>query len=143
MIGGEGNGSQFVESLIDKFELNNNVTMLGGLTRSQMAQHMAECDIFVLPSRYETFGVVYAEAMACGKPVIGTKTGGPDSFVTEEAGILVDVENKEQLAEAMISMIENYDKYDSAAIRKIIVDNFSMKAIADKLEEIYKEVLKC
>ena len=106
-------------------------------------EQMAKCDIYVMPSRYETFGVVYAEAMACGKPVIGTKTGGPDGFVTEESRILVDIENIEQLTQAMVYMIDNYDKYNAENIRKIVIDNFSMNAIATKLEEIYKDIIKC
>ena len=68
----------------------NSVEFLGSLNRSQVVSHMQQCDCFVLPSRYETFGVVYIEAMACGKPVIAVANGGPDDFVKGFNGMLIE-----------------------------------------------------
>ena len=48
-----------------------------GLNREQVRERMQKCDVFVLSSLHETFGVVVGEAMACGKPVISTRCGGP------------------------------------------------------------------
>ncbi len=141
LIGGDGAGKQqLVEWIRDK-NLSEKVTMLGALSRQEVAQQMQQCDVFVLPSRYETFGVVYAEAMACGKPVIATRTGGPDSFVTEETGIMIDVENQAQLSQAMLFMVENHKKYDSQKIRTHIENLFSMEAVARQLDEIYREIV--
>ena len=117
------------------------VTFLGKLDRNTVFQYMYDCDCFSLVSRFETFGVVFAEAMYCGKPVIATRTGGPDSFVTAENGILVDVEDVEQTTNALIKMSENIEKYDSNKICKYAVYNFSSDVICEKLYNIYKDVI--
>ncbi len=69
------------------------------------------CDIFVLPSRAEGFGLVYAEAMACGLPVIGTSVGGVPEIITNgEDGYLIPPENPTELAKAMESLLRNGEK---------------------------------
>ena len=73
-----------------------NVELLGKLNRDEVKLYMSSCNAFILVSRHETFGVVFAEAMYCGKPVIASKTGGPDSFVNSTTGIIVPVENVEK-----------------------------------------------
>ena len=70
----------------------------------EVSSILAHADIFVLASRKETFGIVYVEAMAKGLPVIATKCGGPEEFVNKENGILVPVDNVEELSKAMLLM---------------------------------------
>lgn len=141
-IGGAGKAVEIVKQWAKEKQIESHIQFLGELSREEVAMNMSECDVFVLPSRYETFGVVYAEAMSCGKPVIGTKTGGPDSFVTDDCGKLIDVENAQQLEEAMCYIVDNLCKYDSDGIRHNIVNNFSMEAVGKKLEKIYIEVIQ-
>ena len=118
------------------------VELLGILDRSTVLEHMSQCDCFVLVSRHETFGVVLAEAMYCGKPVIASCTGGPDSFVNNENGILVPVENVEKTAEALAYMRFCYAKYDAEKIRKYAEDNFSPDVICARLSVIYENTLQ-
>ena len=139
-IAGEGASKPFVQELIQSNSLQSNVFLLGELNRNLVAKEMQSCNVFVLPSRYETFGVSYAEAMACGKPVIGTYTGGPDTFVDENSGILVPINNIEALLLAMEKIINNYNCYDPNVIRKKIVDQYSMSSISKYLNNLYKEV---
>lgn len=141
LLGGDGPARQTMEQWIEEKGLQNHVTMLGALSRQEVARKMQQCDAFVLPSRYETFGVSYAEAMACGKPVIATRNGGPDSFVTEDTGFLINVENVDELTQAMLSMVESYHNFDSEKIRAHIESLFSMDAVARHIEEIYREIV--
>ena len=56
----------------------------------EVAEEMRRCDSFVLASEHETFGVVYIEALACGKPVIGTYNGGDEDIIKDYNGIIVE-----------------------------------------------------
>ena len=100
---------------------------------------MRECDAFVLPSKYETFGKVVIEAMASGLPAIVTKSGGPESYIIHGENGLIIEQNQIQLEEAMISMMER--KWDSQAIRDYVVKNFSEEVVVKKLEEIYESLI--
>jgi len=101
---------------------------------------MQNSDCFVLASQSESFGTVYIEAIACGKPIIATRCGGPESIVNDGNGILVPVDDYEKLAEAIIKMITESDKYDPVAIRKDFLDRFSKKVVVEKYVKIYKEL---
>lgn len=138
-----GNGEEFtkLQQLIHKYNLEKDIILLGSLNREEVAYHMKNCDCFILASRFETFGIVFVEAMYYGKPVIGTKTGGPDSFVNDECGILVEIDNVEQIGESMIRMVSSYSNYNSEYIKEYCRDNFSEKVIVEKLKSIYGEVI--
>ena len=131
-----------LKSLINKYKLNENIFLLGLLDRNQVALNMQQCDCFILASRFETFGIVYIEAMNYGKPVIASITGGPDTFVNDKCGILIENENVEEIKNAMIDMINNYEKYDKRYISNFCENNFSSKVIANRLIALYGEVIK-
>lgn len=141
-IGGNGEEMPKLKALIEKYKLNDNIFLLGELNREEVAINMQACDCFILASRFETFGIVYIEAMNYGKPVIASITGGPDTFINENCGLLVENENVIEIKEAIIKMINSYDKYDKIYIKEFCENNFSEKVVADKLVSIYREVIK-
>lgn len=103
---------------------------------------MNKCDAFVLASRYETFGVVYIEALASGKPVIGTFNGGAEDIINENVGILTEIDNVDKLSDAMEYIEKNYKKYNKESLRKYCNDKFSSNVIINKIINVYKEVMK-
>ena len=103
--------------------------------------YLDNCDCFVLVSRYETFGVVFAESMYCGKPVIANATGGPDSFINKKNGILVSVENIDETAAALDFVLNNYRQFDSEYIRGFAKENFAPDVICKQLYNVYREVI--
>lgn len=141
VVGGGGQALQKAVKWCEEYGISDTVTFLGELDRQQTARQMTSCDCFVLPSRYETFGVVYIEAMACGKPVIATACGGPDDFVTPDNGLLVPVEEVSALEHAMQHMITSSHQYDSDRIRSSVQTRFSSQAVAGQLEQIYNTIL--
>lgn len=140
-IGGDGEERDNLEKLVKDLNLENKVVFLGSLSRERVKLEMAKSSVFVLPSRYETFGVVLIEALALGKPVIATRCGGPESIIDDTVGTLVAVDDIKQLSEAMLDSYINYDEYNPDDIKKYCVNNFSEEAVTSKLTEIYKSVL--
>ena len=140
-----GDGPLFHEcqERIRELKLENNVCMMGQMTRDKIAGILHASDCFVLPSKLETFGVVYIEAMACGLPVIATKCGGPEFFVNDENGLLIQVNAQGQLVRAMRAMVNDIKKYDHISIMMKTKDNFSPVVIANKLVKLYRTILRC
>lgn len=140
-IGGDGEERGNLEKLVKDLSLEDQVIFLGRLSRERVKSEMERSSVFVLPSRYETFGVVLVEALALGCPVIATKCGGPESIVIDKVGSLVKVDDITGLSEAMLNAYINYDKYNSEDIRQYCIDNFSEEAVTSQLTELYHSVL--
>ena len=139
VCGGEDKEQNYPE-LVKRYDLGDAFRFTGRISREECAQYMHENQIFVLPSRAETFGVVYIEAMACGLPIIQTKIGAWTMLTTPETGLAVDTENVSQLVEAMISAMEHYDSYDPQTIRSCCRENFSGEGVARQLTGIYESL---
>jgi len=141
-IVGEGIERPLIDSKIKQYGLENQVSLLGLKTPEEVSNLLCQSDCFVLSSRLETFSIVVIEAMAKGLPVIATRCGGPETFLRPEDGILVPKENAKELANAMKIMTQHNQDYDAEAIRQYCYDNFSQDVIADKIIDIYKQVLQ-
>jgi glycosyltransferase involved in cell wall biosynthesis len=101
------------------------------------------CDVFVLPSEYEAFGIVLLEAMACEKPCVATDVGGvPEVLVNGKTGILVEYGNPDALANAIIELLGDDEKSKTMgrAGRERVKNNFIWPKIVDKIEKLYEEV---
>lgn len=140
IIGG-GPEKSHLEKLIAKAKLEQQIHLIGRRASDEMVGMLNDSDVFVLPSRMETFGVVYAEALACGLPVIATPCGGPEEFVNEKNGLLVPVDDVEALAAAIQHMYDHHRDYDRQAIADDCQARFSSKVIARQLTKIFDEVI--
>lgn len=141
-IGGEGVLSAELKKLVETEHLGEVVRFLGLLTRQEVYQYIIQSDCFVLPSKFETFGLVVIEAMLFGKPVIVTKCGGPESFVTPDVGIVIEKESEEQLVQAMLNMTTNHLLYDTAAIRQYTLDHFGQDIFLQRVDTLYKKAIQ-
>ena len=138
VIGGDGPDRQKLEDLVQTLGVSSYCRFLGGLNRAQVRERMQKCDVFVLSSLHETFGVVVGEAMACGKPVISTRCGGPEFFVNEENGVLVDVANPQALAGAIEDFIADRVSFDPQTVRASVVNRFSPEAFVRNITAVYQ-----
>lgn len=142
LIGGDGTILAPLQEMASNLKITENVIWLGALDRTQSYSQFQNCNCFVLPSRHESFGIVYAEALACGKPIIATKCGGPEDIVKNINGLLCEIDNPQSLADTMLTMIKNYDQYDSQQIYLDFVNNFSAKVVTSQIEKLYTNVLQ-
>ena len=137
---GDGPEYQKLKDIVTEYSLTRQVEFIRKTGKDVVLKNMQKADVCMLCSKMETFGVVLAEALSCGVPVIGGNIGGATDIINKKNGILVPVDNPIALAEAMKEMIENPDKYDAKAIRKDAVARFDVKVVIGKLEEIYKDL---
>ncbi len=142
VIGGDGPGRIEIERMAEGMGLRKYCHFLGLLTPAEVRHWMQRSDVFVLPSLHETFGMVLGEAMACGKPVISTRCGGPEFVVTPETGILVDVADPMALADAMEGFITGRHQFDPCLLRESIIERFGEKSFLANISKIYDEVLE-
>jgi len=140
-LAGKGSLRAELEELSERLGLKAEVQFLGRINREEMQREMQGSNCFVLPTRYEAFGAVLIEAMASGLPVIATRSGGPDTIVTKENGLLVDPDNAQQLAEAMEQIILNYTAYDVADIRSRTIGQYGQTAVMKQYDELFSKVL--
>ena len=143
IIFGDGPESGALRALCAELGLYSRVSFRGHCPREKLAEAYAAADCFVLASRSETFGVAYIEAMAAGLPVIATRCGGPEDFVTEENGILIPVDDESALTSAMERMVCCRADYDSAAIAAEAKERFSPEVITAQLTAVYEELISC
>ncbi len=141
IIGGAGEEAEKYRILAEREGISNWIRWLGGIDRTEARYHFQHCDCFVLASHHETFGVVFAEAIACGKPIIATRCGGPECIVNENNGLLVEVANPGQLAEALEQMYKSARDYNTDVIRQGFLSNFSRSAVINQLETVYYSIL--
>jgi glycosyltransferase involved in cell wall biosynthesis len=121
--------------------LDRNVEFVGMKPPEEVAAHMRESALLVTPSRSETFGSVLIEALACGIPVVSTRCGGPEDFVTEEVGRLVPKEDEAALAEAIDQTLDQRRRYDPLRLRQYALDNFTWERVAQKTVGLYEKAL--
>ncbi|WP_208586127.1 glycosyltransferase [Gracilibacillus suaedae] len=140
-IYGDGNERKKLENKIKELNMNSQVKLKGLVDREVIADQMENSHCFVLASKLETFGLAYVEALAKGLPVISTRCGGPEDFITPENGILIEEENIQSLKIAMEYMYKNISEYNSFTISEDIKSNFSPHSIAITLIDIYKKLL--
>jgi glycogen synthase len=120
------------------------VIFYGKVSEESLQEHYAECDIFVAPSRFESFGLIYVEAMMFGKPVIGCDVGGiPEVVENGKTGILIPPGDSHSLEAALDTLIND------SALRKRLGENgrvhylqhFTERKMAAGSVEIYKTLV--
>jgi len=106
--------------------------------------YLNAADLFVLPSKFEGLSNSLLEAMACVLPVISTRVGGSIDIIEDGInGLLVDVDNGEQLTQAISKVLKDplLGKTMGENARKTIEASYDLNKIADKYLELYKELV--
>jgi glycosyltransferase involved in cell wall biosynthesis len=106
ILGGKGPDKPRIEALIQDLRLEDAATLAGYIPDHELCGFYNLCDVFAMPSKAEGFGIVFLEALACGKPVIaGNKDGSVDALMNGKLGVLVDPDNVSEIAEMLICIL--------------------------------------
>lgn len=138
---GKGKGLGSLKQKVKEHNLQDRVHLLGHKTDVENYEDMA--DVVVLPSYFETFGLVLAEGMAMEKPAVAFKVGGvPEVIEDNKTGFVVDYDNDDELVEKLAILAKNPDLCKQMGIqaRKKVAKDFANRIMIKKLEEIYKSL---
>ncbi|BAT54504.1 glycosyltransferase [Nostoc sp. NIES-3756] len=129
ILAGKGDDLPRVKELVSSLNLDSCVTLAGFVPDEELCDYYNLCDVFAMPSKGEGFGIVYLEALACGKPVLaGNQDGSIDPLAKGKLGCLVDPDNVKEIADNLIQILQgNYSNpvvYQPEYLRQRTIEAF-------------------
>jgi glycosyltransferase involved in cell wall biosynthesis len=114
----------------------------GGIPNPELALRMRTSDFYVLNSPFESFSATSAEALSSGIPVISTRCGGPEDYLNDDVGLLIEPGNTEELVRAIDYMLDHHRDYDPTVLHQYAASRFSYDVVGARLVEIYRAVCR-
>ncbi|MFK7935137.1 MAG: glycosyltransferase, partial [Saprospiraceae bacterium] len=136
---GSGPFATPLQKEIQNLKLTDWVELCGQQKPLAVAKYVHQANALVHTSSVETFGLVLAEAMCCGRPVVAVKSAGANFIITPESGILIE-SGVEAVAAGMEQIIENYARFNSQIIAKNANDRFGSEAVIRQLIMLYERL---
>lgn len=147
VLGGRGPDRPRVVALIKELKLEETVILAGYVPNHDLCAHYNLCDVFAMPSKGEGFGIVFLEAMACGKPVIaGNKDGSVDAVLDGKLGALIDPDDVNEIAETIIQIIEKRHPLkillQPEELRRQVIKRYGYERFKERLRYIVEALLE-
>ncbi|MEE2982657.1 MAG: glycosyltransferase family 4 protein [Pseudomonadota bacterium] len=141
-IAGAGPQGRVLGALAGELEILDKVSFPGWTDDVQ--SFLSNAHVFVLPSREEPFGIALLEAMACGVPIVSSRTSGPLEVLNEETALLVDRDDPESLARAITDIARDPHAAAKRAreAQRRFSENFDAKTVIDRYLEVYEDLTK-
>ena len=142
-IAGSGPERGCFEALVEELGLGDRVSFLGNVSRDDMPKYLSSCDVFVLPSYFDTTPNVLLEAMASGCTCVVSDIEGMREVVEGGCGVLVKVGDADDLAEKLIDVLMNpgLSRKLSKDARRRVVERYSWKKVVANYKELYSSHL--
>jgi glycosyltransferase involved in cell wall biosynthesis len=142
-VAGDGPELTTLKAFLDaRPALAGRVELIGRQTKVELANLFSSAAFLVYPSRHESFGLVIAEAMAAGLPVVAPDQTAPPEFVDERSGVLVPPDDVAAIGRAIIFVAQHGDRFDRTAIRERVVERFGLAAFGRRLVALYEELVR-
>jgi glycosyltransferase involved in cell wall biosynthesis len=130
-----------LEALIEALKMEDNVLILGPLYGRRKLETYVDADVYVLPSRYETFPMSVLEAVACGAPIILTEKCGIAEYFRDEVGLVVKPD-PDHMYKALLEMLLDEDKQNAFRRKcRTLIKRFDISKTVSRLGEVYEEAL--
>jgi len=139
-IVGTGSELEDLKQLTAKLNLDNVVAFVGYVSYEQLIALIHNADFFISTSNTENFGVAIVEALACGVPVIATRSGGPEEFLEQKMGRLSAVKDEIALSKTIIEAIACRDDFNPSDIRSLVKNKFDFPVIKQQVDVIYQGI---
>ncbi|GAB4536628.1 MAG: glycosyltransferase [Anaerolineae bacterium] len=140
-IVGDGPARAEYGRLVEDLGLLDKITFYGTRPKEEVAEFMRRADLFLLPSLFETFSVVAAEALATGTPVLATSCGGPEEFITEDVGMLVSPASTGALVEGLNHMLDSLRKFSPHHLSRYATERFNPERVGAQIHAVYRQIL--
>lgn len=131
-----------LRALVADMGLQKKIEFVGVKPPREVAAYMQESALLVLPSRAESFGATLIEALACGTPVVATRSGGPEDIVRDDVGLLTPTNDPNALANAIEHILQAPEAFEAARLRNYALQNFSWERIARETVDLYRQALE-
>ena len=132
-----------IKILIRALKMEDDVKLPGPLYGREKLEAYVDAEIYILPSRYEAFGISVLEAYSCGIPVIASRVEGLSYLVIDSVtGLLFDPGNFKQLTSSILYLLNNKDEASEMGLRgmKFVKENFSIEKVVDMVEQTYHKL---
>ncbi|MFO7154140.1 MAG: glycosyltransferase family 4 protein [Caldicoprobacter oshimai] len=144
LVIGDGPEKESLLNLSKELGIDEHVEFMGKRPNDEVIKYMYNADIFSLPSWSEGFGIVYLEAMACGKPVIACQGEGIEDVIQHgETGFLVRPKDVDSLVEVLELLLDNPQRALDVGkkAQKHVMKNYTWEEVALKIVSVYQEVV--
>jgi glycosyltransferase involved in cell wall biosynthesis len=144
VVGGDAGYLSQVRGLIQKYNLSDHVIFTGYIPKYNLAQYYSIASLVIYPSRQEIFGLVLCEAMACGKPVIGSDIMGPSEIIIDgKTGFTSDFKNIPELSERIVDLLDDKQYLTELGQNglKRVKQYYTWEKTAQLHFDLYKKVL--
>jgi glycosyltransferase involved in cell wall biosynthesis len=142
LAGGDGGMQEKITDFIHQHQLTDRVEILGYCTDNQLRQLYSEADIFALPTKTESFGIVFIEALAYGVPVV-TYAVGPVPDVLTQGALLIALGDEQGFKEALVRLLQdqNLRQQFGTTGREMVRQKYSWQATTEKLHRLYTQLI--
>ncbi|MFN6472714.1 MAG: glycosyltransferase [Nostoc sp. SerVER01] len=142
ILAGKGDDLPRIKTLVNSLNLQDSITIAGFIPDEELCDHYNLCDVFAMPSKGEGFGIVYLEALACGKPVLaGNQDGSVDPLAQGKLGCLVDPDNVEQITDNLIQILQgNFSNpvvYQPEYLQQKTIEAYEFSQFRAKLANLF------
>ncbi len=145
IILGEGDKEEEYIKLSKSLFINDSIQWIGYVNQKELPKYFSNMDIFIMPSRFEGFGLSAIEAMSYNIPIIASNVDAlKEIIIDKESGLLFENENHEELSTKILSLIDNEElrKDMGKKGRERVLRNFSLEIFEKKTISLYKQILK-
>ena len=142
LLGARQDGSDIkkYDEILEKENIKHAVRIVKGVSHEYLPTWMHVSDLLVLPSISEGFGLVAVEALACGRPVVATMSGGPEDIVREGMGRLVKPSDPNALAGAIVEVLRGHGILGVEILAEYAHSHFDYEKVTQRILDVYNDV---